>query len=365
MRARDGLIAMHQLQGVGRKTLQYLWNAGWSFETDCPLEQIKNLEDINISSKALRAIRQKWTPSFIRHVQTELKKRKIEAITIMDEEYPRWLKEIPDPPLILYVKGNKHLLHRPCLGMVGTRKPTPYGLQVTHSLASSLVEKGWVVVSGMAYGIDRAAHEGALEKTGATIAVLAGGVDVIYPKRHQSLYHHIIEQGLVVAEMPPGTTAQAGLFPQRNRIISGLSRGTIVVEAAQRSGSLITADYSLEQNREVFAVPGPITSLPSQGTNRLIQQGAKCLTSIADITEEFIGVCLYPMEPERDTNAGVPEGLTEEEQHLLEQLQSEPISIEGLLEQNKEMESNLHTLLLSLEMKGKIKQLPGANVMRV
>ena len=197
------------------------------------------------------------------------------------------MKEIAQPPWVLYIKGMSPSFPTACLAVVGTRQPTNYGRRVARKMAAEIASRGWVVVSGMAAGIDSEAHRGALEADGKTVAVLGTGVDVVYPRHLRSLYAELVEKGAVCSEMPPGTAPHPGLFPRRNRIISGLSVGTLVVEAAERSGALITADFSMEQGREVFAVPGPVTSEKSAGTNRLIQQGAKCVTGVQDILEEF------------------------------------------------------------------------------
>jgi DNA processing protein len=193
---------------------------------------------MGVSQKRLDRIREKCTPAFVREVMVELQKREISAITVWDDDYPRLLREIPQPPWVLYVKGDVSLLDGPGIAVVGTRKPTPYGRQAARMLSEQLAGAGWVVVSGMATGIDSEAHRGALRKNGATVAVLGTGVDVVYPRNNRSLYNELIRHGVVCLEMPPGTGPHPGLFPQRNRIISGLSYGTLVVEAAERTGHL-------------------------------------------------------------------------------------------------------------------------------
>lgn len=221
----------------------------------------------------------------------ELKRKNIEVIPLFMNSYPKSLKQISDPPICLYVKGdiNKYDFEKQYFfAVVGTRKPTPYGEQVAKKFASELAQAGFVIVSGMAIGIDTIAHKQALEARAKTIAVLGCGVDVVYPPSNFKLYNEIIKKGgLIVSEFPPGHTVLPGLFVARNRLISGLAKGVLVVEGAKDSGALITARYAVEQGKEVFAPPGPLTSEMSAAPNILLKQGAKLVTSIEDILEEF------------------------------------------------------------------------------
>ena len=193
------------------------------------------------------------------------------VITFADDDYPALLREIPDPPLALHFRGDRTLLARACVALVGSRRASPYGVNAASHLARQLVSADIVVVSGMARGVDAAAHQAALDAGGRTIAVLGTGIDVIYPRAHTRLYRRIAEEGLVITEFPPETPPRPEHFPIRNRVISGVSWGTVIVEATSRSGSLITARMAAEQNREVFAVPGSIFSAGSEGTHRLVQ----------------------------------------------------------------------------------------------
>jgi len=215
---------------------------------------------------------------------------KIEEISIESEYYPEQLKEIYDAPLKLYVLGNKELLNQIGIAIVGTRKASEYGKKVALQFSRALSEIGFNIISGLALGIDSCAHLGTLQQgsLGKTIAVLGSGLDEIYPKQNVELARQILKNGgCVVSEYPIGTKPEKLNFPQRNRIISGLSKGVLVVEAGEKSGSLITADFALEQGREVFAVPGNICNSTSNGTNDLIKQGAKLVTNIKDIIEEL------------------------------------------------------------------------------
>src|SRR5262249_44743724 len=204
-----------------------------------------------------------------------------------DEEFPAALREIFDPPLTIYTRGNRALMKEPAVAIVGSRRPTAYGRAVARRLAMDLAQKGLVIISGMARGVDSAAHEGAIEVGGNTIAVLGTGIDVPYPAENKKLYEQIGAKGLLISEFPLGTFPAPQNFPIRNRVISGLSLGVVVVEAAQYSGSLITARLAMEQNREVFAVPGSVTNKNSWGPHVLIKQGAKLVQDWQDVMEEM------------------------------------------------------------------------------
>lgn len=250
----------------------------------------------NESALTRIGLSQKLTSNFVsfrdrfipRQFKEELLQKEIKIITLMDSGYPEPLMSIPDPPIALYIKGALPETKKQVIAIVGTRKPTPYGKLVTETLTEGLVTGGFTIVSGMARGIDAIAHRTTLRHNGITIAVLGCGVDVIYPPEHWPLYQEIIEKdGSVISEVPPGHTVLKGLFPARNRIISGLSRGVVVTEGAIDSGSLITARYAAEQGKEVFAVPGPITSYLSDGPASLLRQGASVITRVDDILEEL------------------------------------------------------------------------------
>lgn len=213
----------------------------------------------------------------------------IKLITILDQEYPPLLKEIYDPPLVLYAKGNQDLLKTRMIGVVGARMMSHYGREALMKLIPPLLQDNFTIVSGLAKGVDIQAHSLAMDNGGNTIAVLGSGIFNIYPKEHEGIAHFISQNNLLLSEYPPYTAPTKWNFPKRNRIISGLSEGVLVVEAKERSGSLITADQAMEQGREVFAVPGSILSETSQGTNSLIKQGAKLVTEPNDILEELKG----------------------------------------------------------------------------
>ncbi|WP_235440453.1 DNA-processing protein DprA [Paenibacillus sp. DMB20] len=291
----------------------------------------------------------------------------VEIITRLDESYPDMLKSTPQAPWVLYAMGNIHLLNEPGLAMVGTRIPTAYGRKVGSMLAEELCRAGLTIVSGMARGIDSVVHDTALRFGGKTIAVLGSGIDIVYPSENRSLYEEIAKQGLIISEYPPGTKALPGFFPQRNRIIAGLALGTLVVEADVKSGSLITADAALEAGRDVYAVPGPITSPKSQGTLNLIKQGAKPVTCAEDVTEEYRWrfPLLQGESPKRNLhgdNGMIPtmDGLTNDEMKIYHMLEQGPGTLDEILERTRWDFGHLHSVLLSLIIKKQITQLPGA-----
>jgi DNA processing protein len=296
-----------------------------------------------------------------------------QLLTWADPGYPPLLREIYEPPVALYARGDLSLLSRPCLAVVGARKPTPYGTAVSERLGSELAARGLVIVSGMARGVDSAAHRGALAAGGKTVAVLGCGVDQCYPSENRKLKAEIEGKGLVLSEFPMGSFAAPQNFPIRNRVISGISLGVVVVEAAQYSGSLITARLALEQNREVFAVPGSITNHNSWGPNTLIKQGAKLVQDWQDIVEELPPEVRKALMAAPIHEAGRPdeaslfaESLSEIEQALCKVLQVETATqLEALLDVLPSYSSpEVLAALLELELKGRIRQLPGKNFVK-
>jgi len=212
-------------------------------------------------------------------------------VTLADPDYPAWLAQIHDPPLVLFVRGDRPWLNRPMLAIVGSRNATLHGIDMATELAAHLSQAGWTIASGLALGIDMAAHQGALRGPGSTLAVMGCGIDQIYPRRHEALGQQIARQGALISELPPGTPPAAAFFPRRNRLIAGLSQGVVVVEAALQSGSLITARLASEGGREVFAVPGPVRSGVSRGCHQLLREGATLVESATDV----LAVCPAPV----------------------------------------------------------------------
>jgi DNA processing protein len=293
-----------------------------------------------------------------------------EVLVLDDGAYPALLREIHDPPVVLYVRGRwGECLDAPCVGVVGSRRASTYGQNVALMLARDLASRGVTIVSGLARGIDAAAHRGALEAGGRTVAVLGTGLDEVYPRDHRRLAAEILERGgALVSQFPLGTPPVSENFPYRNRVISGLSLGTLVVEAAENSGSLITARLALEQGREVFAVPGNITSRNSFGTNYLIKgAGAKLVQSWQDVAAELpreVAARLLPPEPKRGAagapgNAPPPD-LSGSELAVYELLSAdEPVHIDALAEAGNLPVAALTATLLNLEMRDLVRQLPG------
>lgn len=291
----------------------------------------------------------------------------IQILTLTHPAYPQLLRQIYDPPIVLYVKGDANCLNLPAISIVGSRRATPYGINAAEKLARDLASRGLMICSGLARGIDTAAHRGALEARGTTVAVLGSGLNHLYPRENKKLAQQIQANGCVVSEFPVNTSPSPQNFPIRNRIISGLSLGTCLVEAAEFSGSLITGRLALEQGREVFAVPGNITSRTSFGPNLWIKQGAKLVQDWQDVVEELpraIKDKLASRSPS-DQPALFTEALTASEKFVLELLGSdEAVHIDRLLELSRLSSAELLSALFELELKDKVKQLPGKSFVR-
>lgn len=295
-----------------------------------------------------------------------------EILILDDGAYPQMLREIADPPIVLYVKGAwQKCFDAPCIGFVGSRKCSTYGRNASEMLARDLALRGACIVSGLARGIDGAAHIGAIEAKGRTVGVLGTGLDEIYPKEHEKLVETMLGGGgAIVSQFPLGTPPLKENFPYRNRIISGLSYGIVVIEATERSGSLITARLAAEQNREVFAVPGNITSRTSIGANYLIKSGAKLVQTWEDVAAELpqeIAAEMLPPETEnrRKAKAKQPEGLSDDEKIVWNALSAdEETHFDFLLETSELSFGALNAALLGLEMRELIRALPGKNFAR-
>ncbi len=349
-------MTLLDIDGVGRERMTDLLDRFGSPENvlNQSVGELKNVG--GIGEKIAVKIKEEGNREKILKYLDKIDDLGAEVLTVDSDDYPDLLARIPDPPLILYVWGNKNLLTEPSIAVVGSRKASTYGRSAAEKLGADLARAGLCVVSGMARGIDSCSHLGALSVQGNTVAVLGSGLDVPYPREKKGLMKKIISQGLVVTEYPPGTSPEGGNFPERNRIISGLSKGTVVVEAAEKSGSLITADLALDQNREVFAVPGNITSRTSVGSNYLIKKGAKLVQTWKDVIEEFdIETEIKNWDSREKKDQSSPE-----EELILDFLTyDEPFHIDKISE-NVEMETSvILTHLLSLELQEKVKQLPG------
>lgn len=357
----DWLVALHHISGAGWHTINKIKEICGTFER-LPEKLPQHAAELGTLRLPWQTVVEELQSEEIKRKVAELRRSHIQVVTVLDEHYPELLREIAQPPWVLYVLGKLSLLTQPALAIVGTRHPSHYGKSVARKLSYQLAKRRWTVVSGMAIGVDSEAHGGALDAEGDTIAVLGCGVDVIYPKSNRVLYKQLVQSGAVVSEYPPGTEPRPGHFPQRNRIISGLCRGSIIVEAQEKSGSLITADASMEQNRDVFAIPGPITSPKSVGPNRLIQQGAKCVTSVEDVLNEYPDIV---WESGKEAGKGAESvQLSLDESIVMEQLDTEPVHLDVLCARTSMPLAEIHPILLSLQVKRLIKQLPGSQFVR-
>ena len=285
-----------------------------------------------------------------------LKRYKVKVLTCGSATYPQRLREIYDYPPVLYVRGNPLPEDETCLAVVGTRRATVYGRQVTEEIVSDLARNKVTIVSGLAKGIDSIAHRAALEAGGRTIAVFACGLDIVYPAENANLAREIMERGALISEYPLGIRPKADNFPRRNRIMSGLSLGVLVIEAGESSGALITANQALEQNRDVFAVPGSILSPASRGTNHLIQEGAKLVRNHVDILEELnLAMVAQQLEMKEILPADETESL------LLKQLSAEPTHIDEVCRHSRLTPALVSSTLTMMELKGIVKQVGGMN----
>ena len=283
------------------------------------------------------------------------------VLSLADADYPRTLLDTADPPTLLYAKGRTELLARPSLAVVGARSATPQGVANAEAFARALARSGLAVISGLALGIDAAAHRGALDEQGGTIAVIGTGADRIYPAGNRQLAHGIADRGLILTEFPLGTPARRHHFPKRNRLISGLGRGVLVVEAAVGSGSLITARLAGEQGREVFAIPGSIHSPLSKGCHRLIRDGAKLVESAADILEELGPLsCAVPAPAPSAPSSSAPE-----EARVLSAMGHDPVDTDTLLQRSGLTTEVLSAMLLAMELDGRVARLPGGRFQRI
>ncbi len=354
--------ALNKINGIGSQKLKLLADFFGDGEEIWKSDRAK-LEASGIGEKAAALIvkeRNKINPD---EEWEKLKKENIRLLKASDPNYPRLLREIPAAPFLLYVRGsfwdfNAH----PIITIVGSRKLTNYGRQIALSLSGNLARAGVIVASGMALGIDAVAHRGALDAGGKTIAILGSGLDDshIGPVTNFHLSREIMENGALISEYPPGIAATAGTFPARNRIMAGISLGTVVVEAAIASGTIITANLALEFNREIFAVPGSVFSPVSQGTNALIKAGAKLVSGAQDILEELN---LEKIKTAEKIKKIIPDN--PEEEKIIKVLSAEPLHIDRIIKLTKLKANIVSSSLSIMEMKGMIKDMGGQNYIRI
>jgi len=351
-------LALNLTPGVGSTLIQRLLDRFKTPEAvfHAPTKELLKVE--GLGEKVAGEIRKGPLEKVVERELYLLKEAGGKIVTLKDDAYPKRLRDIYDPPALLYVRGELKKEDELAISIVGSRKTSPYGRWITEKIGQELARHGVTVVSGMARGIDSLAHWGAISGGGRTIAVLGCGVDVIYPSENRKLFEKIIDRGAVISEFPMGSPPEGGHFPKRNRIISGLSLGVVVVQASEKSGSLITAGYALEQGREVFAVPGNVGAEGSRGTNQLIKEGAKMVESSEDILEEILPQWRREDEVLREVKRP-EEDLIEEERILYELLGETPTHIDVMIRESRFDPGKVSSLLLDLELKGLIIQWPG------
>lgn len=369
MTEREALIALNCIPGIGamtvRRAIERLGSAAAAFA--CSEEALLSVP--GVGPERARLICSDDGTSAARELGIA-KSCGARLVTWDDPEYPALLKTIADPPLVLYVAGSLAGASAPAVAIVGTRHASIYGRQVARQFAAGLAAAGYTVVSGLAEGIDTEAHRGALEAKGKTFAVLGGALDKLYPKSNAPLARSIVTSGgAVLTEYPFGRQPDAQTFPMRNRIVSGLCRGVLAVEAPLKSGTLITVSQALEQGRTVMAVPGPVNSPSSQGTNRLLRNGAKLVTSVDDVIEElqdlFAATRQAAAEKKRDAEILAPRPiLSEEERSVMQHLDVESVTTDTLVRETDLQPGRLSALLVGMQLKRLVRLLPGGFVQR-
>jgi DNA processing protein len=349
-------LALKKIPGLGnvgiKRLLQRFGHARAIF--DSPPDLLK--EVLGIRDQAIHAIRGFEREKEIKEELKQAEDLGVDIICWHEDRYPEKLREIHDPPPLLYIKGELTQQDRWAIAVVGTRTPTHYGEAITRELCEGLARHGVTVVSGLARGIDGAAHQAALDAGGRTVAVLGCGLNVIYPRDNLFLFRGIPNHGAIMSELPLAAKPESHHFPARNRLISGLSLGVVVVEAADRSGSLITARLAGEQGREVFAIPGPMNSPKSRGTNQLIQNGAKLVTTLKDILEE-LNCALSPIQPKEEEPDWSQ--FTERETAVLDLLSREPVHFDELVRGTGMSIPEVAGCILTLTLKEALVELPG------
>lgn len=357
------LAALQMIRGIGYKRLTYLLTKIPDVKKIWQSTAVE-LKKYDIHESCISILQKGRNPEFLSRLPALLEKFNTTLITIYDETYPPLLKETATPPYILYCQGKLPPAHHLFISIVGSRKSSPYGNRVAHQLGKELAQQDVIIVSGGARGIDTKAHQGALQGNGKTIVVIASGIDITYPPENTTLFANIIKNdGCILSEYPFGTPPSATNFPARNRIIAGLSSGVIIVEAAAKSGALITTDFALEEGRDIFVVPGSIYSLTCQGSNALLRNGAIALTKTEDVIIEYKKI-ITPTIPNSQPVATTT--LTPEETQILAILSYEvPLSYEDILLKSGLSLTKLPQILLQLQLKQCIKIWNGSQYIRI
>lgn len=352
-------IAFNLVRGIGsarmRALLEYFGDAQTAWEA-AP----EALEAAGLSARLVEGVVKARQEGVDERMWETIQRQDIRVLTWEDPAYPRRLKEIDQPPPVLYLRGEISEADQWCIAIVGTRRATAYGRQAAGELAAALAQRGITVVSGLARGIDAAAHQAALKAGGRTLAVLGSGVDIVYPPEHRRLAEQLCQQGALVSDYPPGTPPEAVNFPPRNRIISGLSQAVVVVEAGESSGALITANFASEQGRPVFAVPGSIYAPQSKGANRLIAEGAQIFLNVSDLLTRL---GLNQVSQQQAARAVLPGDATEAKLYAI--LGHEPVHVDEIRARAEMSIEQVSAALTLMELKGLVRQVGGMNYVAV
>ena len=350
-------IWIASIEGVGLSAF-YKISTYYNGDLDAARKMLRaDVEKIGLTAKVQKGVYERYEGSSPQAYLEILEGNGIKPVALASKDYPEYLKAIYDPPLVLFCKGDvSYLNHEKLLAVVGTRNPTRYGNTVCNDICSGLGANGVCIVSGMARGIDTASHKAALNADAPTVAVLGCGVDVIYPKENNATYDRILEHGVIISEYKPGLQPLPQFFPARNRIISGMSRGVLVVEAAEKSGTNITVDYAQAQGREVLAVPGNITSAKSKSPNKLIKEGAAPITSYMDVLEWFDWQ--QTAVPDESDTQSIAQ-LSMQEMAVIRELEMGETQFDELLLATDFTQPQLTAMLVSMEIKGIVERLPG------
>lgn len=362
MTEQEALLSLNAIPGLGNRRIRALLDyygcakVIWQLKRQ-DLERVKGLPQ-QVVDNIFNFPQDKFLKSEYNHLHSH----QARVITCADDAYPTLLAQIPDAPIVLYVQGVLASQPNVAVGMVGSRRASMYGLSMAKMFARRLSEQGLVVVSGMARGIDTAAHQGALESGGVTWAVCGCGLAVVYPPENKALKKAIAQQGAVISEFPMATEPRPYHFPRRNRIISGMSQGIIVVEAAQKSGALITADFALEQGRDVYAIPGRVDVASASGTNNLIKQGARLVTEVEEVLDDLCPQWAAKAQESVESKFDVApqrHDVSDEDQIILSQLTQQPVHIDRIVKLSCRPITQVAGTLLRLELKGLVQQIPG------
>lgn len=360
---RSGLLNLSNVSGIGSIRLRALIAKFKSTEAIFKASPQELMQVSGVDQKTAQNIKSYTDFNYGDEQLKKTERLNGKIVTFWDAEYPDSLRRIPDPPVLLFVLGEMVHADSVAVSIVGTRRPSTYGKVVTDKISRELVELGFSIISGLARGVDTIAHSTALNQGGRTLAVIGSGLDVIYPPENRDLFHRILEHGAIISEYGMGSAPDAANFPKRNRIIAGLSLGTIVTEADFKSGAIITANFALEYNKEVFCIPGNITSSKSRGCNHLIQEGAKLVADVNDILEELSPKLEHTLNRVRADDKIA--GLTAEQRLLLDSLsEDKPVHVDILARSLKRTTNSILADLLTLEFDNLVRQLPGKMFLR-